>query len=406
MLRAYKYRLHPTKEQKIFFAKSFGCVRYVYNWALNKRIEAYQTENKRINSIDLCKMLTDLKKEEGMEWLKEVSNECLQQSMRNLDSAFTRFFREKKGFPKFKSKHNSIQSYKAINSVSVDLDNNKVRLPKIGWVKFASNRTFEGRVTLVVVSKTPTGKYYISVLVDNGKELPAKEDITYDGTIGIDVGLKDFAVCSNGDVYKNPKYLEKSTAKLKQLQGRFSKAKKGGNRREKLRKRLAKQYEKVTNQRTDYLHKISTKLVRENQAIIIEDLNVKGMMKNHHLARSIGSVGWSTFFSMLEYKCEWYGKTLIRIGRFQPSSKMCGCGYINRELRLSDRTWACPKCGTINDRDLLAAQNIKRFGLQEQNLLTQPVAHRGLDGENPTMDERGESYLRGSGSVKRQNRQV
>ena len=399
MLRAYKYRLHPTKEQKIFFAKSFGCVRYVYNWALNKRIEAYQTENKRINYIDLCKMLTDLKKEEGMEWLKEVSNECLQQSIRNLDSAFTRFFREKKGFPKFKSKNDNRQSYKAINSVVVDLDNNKVKLPKIGWVKFASNRTFEGRVTSVVVSKTPTGKYYISVLVDNGKELPAKEDITYDGTIGIDVGLKDFTVCSNGD-------LEKSTAKLKQLQRRFSKAKKGGNRREKLRKRLAKQYEKVTNQRTDYLHKISTKLVRENQAIIIEDLNVNGMMKNHRLARSIGSVGWSTFFSMLEYKCEWYGKTLIRIGRFQPSSKMCGCGYVNRQLKLSDRTWTCPKCGAVNDRDLLAAQNIKRFGLQEQNLLTQPVAHRGLDGENPTMDERGESHLRSSGSMKRQNRQV
>ena len=153
MLRAYKYRLHPTKEQKIFFAKSFWCVRYVYNWALNKRIEAYQTENKRINSIDLCKMLTGLKKEEGMEWLKEVSNECLQQSIRNLDSAFTRFFREKKGFPKFKSKHDNRQSYKAINSVVVDLDSNKVRLPKIGWVKFAANRAFEGRITSSETSK-------------------------------------------------------------------------------------------------------------------------------------------------------------------------------------------------------------------------------------------------------------
>lgn len=341
-----------------------------------------------------------------MEWLKEVSNECLQQSIRNLDSAFTRFFREKKGFPKFKSKHDNRQSYKAINSVVVDLDSNKVRLPKIGWVKFAANRAFEGRTTSVVVSKTPTDKYYISVLVDDDKDFPAKENITYDGTIGIDVGIKDFAVCSNGDVYKNPKYLEKSTVKLKQLQRRFSKAKKGGNRRERIRKRLARQYEKVTNQRTDYLHKISTKLVRENQAIIIEDLNVKGMMKNHHLARSIGSVGWSTFFSMLEYKCKWYGKTLIRIGRFQPSSKMCGCGYVNWGMKLSDRTWTCPKCGIVNDRDLNAAQNIKRFGLQEQNLLTEPVAHWGLDGENPTMDERGESYLRSSGSVKRQNRQV
>lgn len=402
MLRAYKFRLYPTKEQKIFFMKSFGCVRYIYNWALAKRIEAYQTDNKRINSIELCKMLTELKKQDGMTWLSEVSNECLQQSIRNLDAVFTRFFREKRGFPKFKSKHKSRQSYKAINSVLVDLDNNKVKLPKIGWVKFAENRRFEGRVASVVVSKTPTDKYYISVLVDNGAELPSKEVITYEGTIGIDVGLKDFAVCSNGDVYENPKYLEKSTKKLKALQRRFSKAKKGGNRREQLRKRLARQYEKVTNQRANYLHKVSTKLVRENQAIIIEDLNVIGMMKNHHLARSIGSVGWATFFSMLEYKCEWYGKTLIRIGRFQPSSKMCGCGYINRDLKLSDRSWTCPKCGITNDRDLLAAQNIKRFGLQEQNLLTQPVAHRGLDGETPLMDERSESYLRSNGSMKRQ----
>ena len=158
----------------------------------------------------------------------------------------------------------------------------------------------------------------------------------------------------------------------------------------------------MTNQRTDFLHKVSTKLVRENQAIIIEDLNISGMMKNHRLARSIGSVGWKTFFSMLEYKCQWYGKTLIRIGRFQPSSKMCGCGYINRGLKLSDRKWTCPKCGTTNDRDLLAARNIKRFGLQEQNLLTEPVAHRGLDGEDPTMDDRDESHLRSSGPMKRQ----
>lgn len=391
MLRAYKYRLKPTQEQRIFFEKSFGCTRYIYNWALAKRIGAYQTEGKRINAIDLCRMLTELKKQEGMEWLKEVSNECLQQSIRNLDSAFTRFFREKKGFPTFKSKRKSKAAYKAINSVSVDCENMRVKLPKVGWVKMCKNRTFEGDVRSVTVSKTATGKYYVSVLVEDGKELPAKVPVTYEGTIGIDVGIKDFAVCSNGDVFANPKYLEKSTDKLKQLQKKFSKSKKGGNRREKLRRKLAKQYEKVTNQRTDYLHKVSTKLVRENQAIVIEDLNVRGMMKNHHLARSIGSAGWSTFFSMLEYKCEMYGKTLIRIGRFQPSSKMCGCGYIYKGLKLSERSWKCPQCGRTNDRDLLAAQNIKRFGLQAQNLLTQPVAHRGLDGENPPMDERSES---------------
>ena len=406
MLKAYKYRLKPTKEQRIFFEKSFGSVRFIYNWALAKRIEAYQSEGKRINAVDLCKMLTDLKKEEGMEWLKEVSNECLQQSIRNLDSAFTRFFREKKGFPKFKSKHKSRAAYKAINSVVVDLNNSRIKLPKIGWVKLSQNRRFEGDVRSVTVSKTKTDKYYVSVLVEDGKEIPSKEPITYEGTIGIDMGIKDFAVCSNGDVFQNPKYLERATDRLKIIQKRFSKSKKGGNRHERLRKQLARQYEKVTNQRTDFLHKVSTKLVRENQAIIIEDLNISGMMKNHKLARSIGSVSWATFFSMLEYKCEWYGKTLIRIGRFEPSSKMCECGYINRELKLSDRKWTCPKCGTLNDRDLLAARNIKRFGLQAQNLLTQPMAHRGLDGENPTMDDRSASSLRSSGSMKRQVIQV
>lgn len=391
MIKAYKYRLHPNREQRIFFEKSFGCVRYIYNWALSKRIEAYQTDNRRINSIELCRMLTKLKKQNEMEWLSEVSNECLQQSIRNLDSAFTRFFREKKSFPVYKSKHRSRQSYKAINPVTVDLENGKVKLPKIGWVRFAKNRVFEGKVSSVVVSKTPTGKYYVSVLVDDGKAISVKQPVTYEGTIGIDVGIKDFAVCSNGYVFRNPKYLEKSAERLRALQKKFSKSNKNGNRREKLRKQLALQYEKVTNQRTDFLHKVSTKLVRENQAIIIEDLNVKGMMKNHHLAHSIGSVGWTTFFRMLEYKCEWSGKSFIKIGRFQPSSKMCGCGYVNKELKLSQREWICPECGARNDRDLLAAQNIKRFGLQEQ----QPVVGGGLRGENPI-----------AGTVKREYVQV
>lgn len=183
MLRAYKYRLKPTQEQRTFFEKSFGCTRYIYNWALAKRIEAYQTEGKRINAIDLCRMLTELKKQEGMEWLKEVSNESLQQSIRNLDSAFTRFFREKKGFPKFKSKKDNRKSYKAIQSVNVDLENHQIKLPKVKWVKFSKNRNFIGEVKSAVVSKTATGKYYVSVLVEDGKELPAKVPVTYEGTI-------------------------------------------------------------------------------------------------------------------------------------------------------------------------------------------------------------------------------
>ena len=363
MKRAYKYRLNPTPEQIVFFNKSFGCCRFVYNYMLGKRIEAYQRDKTKIGWVELAKMLTELKKEDGKEWLSEVSNECLQQSIRNMDSAFVKFFREKAGFPNFKAKHYSRQSYKAINSVSVNLDNNKVRLPKIGWVKFFPNRKFDGKVCSVTVIKTPTGKYFISVLVDDGKEIPVKPAVRYDTSIGIDVGIKDFAVCSNGDVYANPKYLEKSEARLKVLQRRFSKTKKGSNRRERARKILARQYEKVSNQRNNFLHQVTSKIVRENQTIIIEDLNVKGMLKNHHLAKSISSVSWSEFFRQLEYKCEWYGRNLIRIGRFEASSKTCICGYVNSELKLSDREWVCPKCGRHNDRDILASVNIKRFGL-------------------------------------------
>lgn len=369
MIKSYKYTLNPNENQKIFFEKSFGCTRFVYNWALSKRIEAYQTKKERLSFLDFCKMLTSLKKEEDKLWLSEVSNECLQQSIRNMDSAFTRFFREKKGFPKFKSKKDVRKSYKAINGVRIDFETNRIKLPKIGWVKFYKNRTFEGSIGTVTVSMNATGKYFVSVLVDDGIEKPLKPNIEYNTSVGIDVGIKDFAVFSNGCVYANPKYLEKAETRLKVLQRRFSKKKKGSNRREKARLKLAKAYEKVTNCRTNFIHQVTSRVVRENQTIIIEDLNVSGMMKNHNLAKHISSASWSEFFRQLQYKCEWYGRNLIKIGRFEPSSKMCTCGYVNKELKLSQREWTCPNCGQHNDRDLLAATNIKRFGLQNQNLI-------------------------------------
>lgn len=404
MLNAYKYRLHPTREQSEFFNKSFGCVRFIYNWGLQKRIEAYAKDKGRISYVQLCAMLTELKKEEQYSWLREVSTECLQQALRNLDAAFTRFFREKKGFPRFKSKSRSRQSYKAILSVHVDQERRRIKLPKIGWVKYGNNRKFEGDVRSVTVSVTPSGKYHVSVLVDDGKELPEKLPVTFDTTIGIDMGIKDFAVCSNGDTYENPRYLIKAEQRLRTLQKRLSRKKKGSNRRNRARMILARQHEKVANRRQDYLHKISTKIVRENQAIVVEDLNTKGMMKNHRLSKAIGACGWSTFFKMLEYKCERQGKTFIRIGRFDPSSKMCSCGHVCRGLKLPEREWVCPNCGSVNDRDLLAACNIKRFGLQEQNLLfvNKPVAHGGSDVEVPTMDDRQEIDLKSSVPVKRQ----
>lgn len=367
MIKAYKYKLNPTNSQKIFFEKSFGCTRYVYNWALDRKIKAYQNNKQRISWVDLCKEMTLLKKEDSTIWLGEVSCQSLQSSIRHLDSAFVRFFRDKKGFPKFKSKRSSRHSFQFVDNVLIDFDTNRVKLPKIGWVKLFKNRTFTGKIGTVTVSKNATGKYFISILVDDGKELPAKSPINHATTIGIDVGVKDFAVCSNGDTYANPRFLEKAGKRLKVLQRRLSKKTKGSNRRERARKTLARQHERVANQRNNFMHQVTSIIVRENQTVVIEDLNVDGMLKNHCLAKAISSVSWSEFFRQLQYKCEWQGKNLIRIGRFEPSSRMCLCGHVNKELKLKDREWDCPSCGQHNDRDLLAAINIKRFGLQKQN---------------------------------------
>ena len=369
MIKSYKYRLHPNKTQAEFFEKSFGCVRFVYNWALNQRIEAYQKDGTRIGWVESCKRLTQLKKQEETKWLCEVANQSLQSSIRNMDSAFTRFFREKKGFPKFHSKKLGRFSFQLVQSVSIDFNTHKVKLPKIGEVKFGKNREFVGKIGTCTVSKTPTDKYYISILVDDGKPMPEKAQFTDNTAVGIDVGIKDFAVLSNGQVYSNPKYLEKDEKRLKVLQRRLSRKQKGSNRRERARLAVAKQHEKIHNKHANFIHQVTSKIVRENQTVIIEDLNVEGMLKNHNLAKHITSASWNEFFRQLQYKSDWYGKNLIRIGRFEPSSKICLCGYINKDLTLKDREWDCPHCGRHNDRDLLAAVNIKRFGLQKQNLI-------------------------------------
>lgn len=368
MIKAYKYRLNPNEEQRIFFEKSFGCARYVYNWGLTLRNEAYQKDGTRLSWVDICKQMTELKKQEETSWLNEVSNQSLQSSIRNMDSAFTRFFQEKKGFPKFKSKKGK-QSFQFVQRVTMDFANHKVKLPKMGWVNFYNNREFVGKIGTVTISKSTTGKYYMSVVVDDWLDLPARAPINHETSVGIDVGIKDFAVLSNGQVFENPKYLEKAEKRLKVLQKRYTKKQKGSKRQERARLAVAKAHEKVRNCRTDYIHKVTSKIIRENQTVIIEDLNVDGMMKNHCLAKHIASVSWSEFFRQLQYKAEWNGVNLIRIGRFEPSSKMCLCGAINKDLKLSQREWACPNCGRHNDRDLLAAINIKRFGLQEQNLI-------------------------------------
>jgi putative transposase len=296
--------------------------------------------------------------------------------------AYKRFFKAKKGFPRFKSKHDR-QSCQFPQGVSVSWEENALEFPKIGAVKAVFHRTFEGTVKTVTVSRTATGKYFASVLIETPDEIPAKAPIEETSACGIDVGLKDFATLSTGEKIANPKHLKKSLKRLKYLQYKHSKKAKSGKNREKARKRLAKRYEKVTNQRKDFLHKVSTRIVRENQTVCVENLNIAGMMKNHNLAQAIGDVSWSKFLEMLEYKCAWSGVNFVKIGRFEPSSKMCPCGKINNALTLADRVWRC-ECGLEHDRDMLAACNIKAFGLKKMsNIVGQELPELTL-GESAT----------------------
>ena len=368
MLKAYKYRMYPTKEQEEMFFQHFGSCRFIYNWALENKIKSYQMEGKSTSRFALNKMLTELKKEHG--WLKDINSQSLQGATLNLDNAFTKFFREKTGFPKFKSKRNPVQSFSVPQNYKMDYDNDKVFLPKIGLVKTVLHRKFAGIGKTATVSRTPTGKYYISILVDDGKEIPIKATFNENVTVGIDVGIKDFAVLSNGEKIENPKYLKNSMQRLNVLQRRMSRKQKGSKNRAKARLAVSKIHEKISNQRNDFQHKLSSKLISENQALALETLNVSGMLKNHCLAQAISDASWSSFVSKLEYKAEWHGKTILRIGQFDPSTKICNvCGHYKKDITLAVRKWECPDCNSIHDRDVNAAINIKKFALDKQNLI-------------------------------------
>jgi putative transposase len=371
-LKAYKYRIYPNKQQQELLVKHFGCCRYIYNYALAKKIEHYTKEKKTLSRFEIQKDLVSMKTQKETEWLKEVNSQSLQASLVNLDRAYTKFFREKSGFPKFKSKHNK-QSCHFPQKNKVDFENNKLYLMKFReGIKCKFHRQFEGTIKNITISKTKTDKYFASILIEEDVVEKSKIKPDIKTAIGIDLGIKEFAVCSNGKKFKNPNHLKKSLKKLKKEQQRLSKKKKGGNRKNKQRKKVAKIYEKVTNQRNDFLHKISRELVDEKQinTYCLETLNVKGMMKNHCLSQSISDVGWSTFVSFLIYKAEWEGKNILRIGKFEPSSKTCNiCGKINKDLKLSDREWICNNCNTKHDRDFLASCNIRDFAFDKQNLI-------------------------------------
>lgn len=360
MYKSYKYRIYPTQRQKDLMSHHFGCCRFVYNVALETKKCAYNGSKINLSRYDLQSQLVDLKK--YLPWLKRCNSQSLQYELLLLDDAYVRFFKGG-SFPKFKSKNNK-QSFTAFQNVKVN--NGRLFMPKFReGVKIILHRNYHGYIKRATITKTTTGKYFVSLMCLVDKSNPSKKDVEDYNTLGIDLGLKHFAVTSDGEVIENPRFLKNSISRLKVLQRRASRKQKGSNNRKKANRRVALMHEKIRNQRRDFLHKLSSRLVSENQTICLEDLAVKNMMKNRILSQSISDVGWREFRRMLEYKSDWYGTNVIIIDRFAPSSKTCECGFVNKDLKLSDRLWECDSCGRINDRDILAANNIKKFGIEK-----------------------------------------
>lgn len=365
MFKTYKYRLYPNKKQTEQIQKTFGCCRFVYNQVLNYRINLYENEKKSINKFD-CNNYKNKVLKEKYPWLKEVDKFALENAIFNMDSAFQKFFKEHSGFPKFKSKHNHKKSYKTnfSNNIRISFENNKIKLPKLNWVKVKFHRTFSGKIKSAVISQNSSGKYYVSILIETENEstfLPSTNS-----SIGIDLGIKNLIITSNGDKFDNIYIIKKYEKKLAKEQRKLSKKVKDSKNYEKQRKKVAVIYEKIHNSRIDYLHKISHKLIIENQVIVSENLSVTNMTKNHNLSKSILDCSWYELTRQLQYKTEWYNKSYIKVDRFFPSSQTCHvCGYINKDVKnLAVRNWKCPQCNTIHDRDINAAINILNEGLK------------------------------------------
>jgi len=361
--KAFQYRLYPTPEQEKILASCFGQARFVYNYFLRKRIDYYVAnkgkEKQSLNYHDTAKMLTELKQQPDTIWLKESNSQSLQQSLRHLDNAYNNFFNNGFKFPNFKKK-NRKQSFSVPQNFNIDIKTKQLHIPKLSPIKIVLCREIEGNMKSVTISKTPSGKYFASILCEIEKNIKFKKK---GGEIGIDLGLKSFLVISDNEKVEAPKCLRKSENKLKQLQRCLSHKVKGSNRRNKARIKVARIHEKISNQRNDFLHKLSHRLVSENQTIFAEDLHVKGIMANHHVAKFVADSGWSEFVRQLNYKSEWNGVCFEQIDRFFPSSKRhFSCGWINEALTLKDREWTCQGCGQVVNRDHNAAQNILLFG--------------------------------------------
>lgn len=365
MLKAYKYRIYPNKAQEELLAKTFGCCRFVYNQTLSYRKEKYEKEKKSMSRTD-CNNYCNRELKAEYEWLREVDKFALTNAIYSMDSAYQKFFKEHGGYPRFRKRHDSRKSYTTNftnGNIRVDFDAGKIKLPKLKQVRAKLHRTFAGQIKSATVSQVPSGKYYVSVLVETEHEpLPKAE-----GQIGLELGIKDLCITSDGGKYENPKMMSKMERKLTKLQRQLAHKEKRSNNYYKTKRQIARCHEKIANARKDYLHKISQEIISENQVVISENLQIKKMVKNHHLAKSISDVSWYELTRQLTYKAEWNERKYIKIDRLYASSQLCSvCGYQNTGTKdLSVREWKCPKCGAEHDRDINAAKNILAEGLRQ-----------------------------------------